>query len=280
MAKHKDPFKARISYTSPEDPLFRRLLMGTVEYATGRKRLEKVYSRVKKIQPGRGEVWQLILDELDVSMIFDEAQLQKVAPDGPVIVIANHPFGVVDGLILGHLLSRMRDRYFVLVNEVLCREELLAPYFLPIDFRETKDALQTNIQTRKTALERLQAGEMMGIFPSGGVATAPKMWKKAEDLEWKRFVVKLIQQTRATVLPMYIHGRNSRLFQLASQFSLSLRLSLLLNEVKNKIGKTVLISIGEPIPFTEIAHLKDRQELLDHLRQTTEMLSSKIPGVL
>lgn len=278
--KEREPFKARISYTSPDDPLFQRLIMGTVEYATGRRRLERVYSRVKERKPGRAAVWQMILEELEVSMCYDARKLQTLPPEGPLVVIANHPFGVVDGLILGHLLAQIRGEFFVLVNEVLCREELLNPYFLPIDFRDTKEAMQTNIQSRKLAVERMQAGQIMGIFPSGGVATAPRVWKKAEDLEWKRFVVKMIQQTRATVLPMYIHGQNSRLFQLASQLSLNLRLSLLLNEVRNKIGKKILISIGDPIPFATIAHLKDRQQLLDHLRQVTESLSAEIPDVL
>lgn len=278
--KKDDAEKARISYTSPDDPLFRKLVIGTVEYATGRRKLEKVYDQIKQEQPPRDKLWKMALDLLEVSMVYDEQQLMKVPKTGPMVVVANHPFGVVDGLILGHLLAQMRKDFFVLVNEVLCREAILAPYFLPIDFRETKSALQTNIQTRKLAIERLRSGELMGIFPSGGVATAPKMWKKAEDLEWKRFVAKLIQKTQATVLPMYIHGRNSRLFQLASQFSLNLRLSLLLNEVRNKIGKKILISIGEPIPYSNIDHLKDRQLMLDHLRERTEALSAKIPKVI
>ncbi len=278
--KKDDAEKARISYTSPDDPLFRKLVIGTVEYATGRRKLEKVYDQIKQEQPPRDKLWKMALDLLEVSMVYDEQQLMKVPKTGPMVVVANHPFGVVDGLILGHLLAQMRKDFFVLVNEVLCREAILAPYFLPIDFRETKSALQTNIQTRKLAIERLRSGELMGIFPSGGVATAPKMWKKAEDLEWKRFVAKLIQKTQATVLPMYIHGRNSRLFQLASQFSLNLRLSLLLNEVRNKIGKKILISIGEPIPYSNIDHLKDRQLMLDHLRERTEALSAKIPKMI
>lgn len=278
--KKDDAEKARISYTSPDDPLLRKLMIGTVEYATGRRKLEKVYDQIKQEQPPRDKLWKMALDLLEVSMVYDEQQLMKAPKTGPMVVVANHPFGVVDGLILGHLLAQMRKDFFVLVNEVLCREAILTPYFLPIDFRETKAALQTNIQTRKLAIERLKSGELMGIFPSGGVATAPKMWKKAEDLEWKRFVVKLIRKTQATVLPMYIHGRNSRLFQLASQFSLNLRLSLLLNEVRNKIGKKILISIGEPIPYSDIDHLKDRQLMLDHLRKRTEALSAKIPKVI
>jgi putative hemolysin len=279
MAKKEEKeFKARISYTSEDDPLFRRLLIGTVEYASGRRRLEKVYAKVRQQAPGRKEIWQMILQELEIGMLYDEKQLPQAAQvTGPLIVIANHPFGVVDGLILGHLLAQIRSEFFVLVNEVLCREPMLAPYFLPIDFRETKEALQMNIRTRKQAMERLSRGEAMGIFPSGGVATAPKPWKKAEDLEWKRFVVKLIQQTQATVLPMYVHGRNSRLFQLASQLSLNLRLSLLLHEVRNKVGRKIMISVGEPISFSDLAHLKNRQELLDYLRKVTEELATKMP---
>lgn len=272
--------RARLSYTSQDDPLFRRLLIGTVEYASGRRKLEKIYTNVREQQLDRKEIWQQILGELEIEMVFDEQQLERAAGiQGPLVVIANHPFGVVDGLILGHLLAQVRTEFFVLVNEVLCREPMLAPYFLPIDFRETKDALQMNIQTRKLAMQRLRAGEAMGIFPSGGVATAPQPWKKVEDLEWKRFVVKLIQQTGATVLPLYMHGRNSRLFQVASKMSLNLRLSLLLHEVRNKIGRKIMISIGDPIAFSELEYLKNRQDLLDHLRKITEELSLKIPQV-
>lgn len=261
--------KVRLSYSSTDDPLVKRVLIGTIELATGRRRLERIYSEIKAENPNSSMLWDLLLQKLELFPHYDQQQLAKIPTEGPIIFVANHPFGVVDGVILGYLASKVRSKFCVLVNEVLCREELLQPYFLPIDFRETRAALQTNIQTRTETLRRLQNGEALAIFPAGGVATSPKIWGKAEDLEWKRFVIKMIWQTKATVVPIFVHGQNSRLFQVASHLSMNLRLSLLLHEVRNKRGRPIYLDIGDPIPFDQLSNIKDRQQLLDHLRTVT-----------
>lgn len=245
------------------------MAIGAVEFATGRRKLERIYNEVRNAHLPPTEIWGTALRKMEIEMRYDAGQLAKVPAAGAVVFIANHPFGVVDGLILGHLVSQVRERFVVLVNEVLCREEQLEDYLLPVDFGETKEALYTNLRSRARATERLQAGEALAIFPAGGVATAPKLWKQAQDLEWKRFTAKAIQEAKATVVPLYFHGRNSRLFQVASHIHLNLRLSLLLNEIRNKMGKSVRISIGDPIPYANLAHFKDRQQMLDHLREVT-----------
>lgn len=271
--------RVRLSYSSVDDPLVKRLLIGTIEHATGRKRLERVYSEIKAEQPNSAQLWDLMLEKLELFPNYDTAQLEKIPREGPIIFVANHPFGVVDGVILGYLASRVRSKFCVLVNEVLCREELLQPYFLPIDFRDTRAAQQTNINTRNETLRRLKSGEALAIFPAGGVATSPKLWGKAEDLDWKRFVIKMIWQTKATVIPVFVHGQNSRLFQVASHLSMNLRLSLLLHEVKNKMGKQLYLDIGDPMPFEQLSNIKDRQELLDHLRVATFNLQQETPSL-
>ena len=148
-------------------------------------------------------------------------------------------------------------------------------FLLPISFEETKEAQLINIETKKLAKERLKKGEAIVVFPSGGVATSTSFFSKAEDLEWKRFVAKLIIQTKATVLPVFVHGRNSRLFQLASQIDLNLRLGLLLNEVRNKMGKEIRLTVGDPLPPTLLQQYKDKQELLDFLREKTLRYADK-----
>lgn len=276
--KNNSP-KVRLSYSSIDDPLVKRLLISTIEHATGRKRLERVYSEIKAENPSSTQLWDLMLDKLELYPNYDAAQLDKIPREGPIIFVANHPFGVVDGVILGYLASRIRSKFCVLVNEVLCREELLQPFFLPIDFRETRAAQQTNINTRNETLERLKQGEALAIFPAGGVATSPKLWGEAEDLDWKRFVIKMIWQTKATVIPIFVNGQNSRLFQVASHVSMSLRLSLLLHEVRNKMGREIYLDIGDPIPFEHLSNIKDRQELLDHLRALTFDLKQEHPSI-
>lgn len=273
MAHKSLPSRARLSYAYPGDPLHRLLLISIMEWMTGRRRLEKLYTELKQEAPPGAEVWRSILGKLQITPSYDAALLAKAPAEGPVIFLANHPFGVVDGLALGYLLAQVREDFLVLVNGVLCQEEMLLPFVLPVDFRETKEALHTNLQTRRRAQAHLLAGGALGIFPAGGVATAAGGWGKARDLEWKRFVAKLIQQTQATVIPLYFHGQNSRLFQLVSQFSQDLRLSLLLSEVRNKMGRPLHISVGTPIPYPELAGIRNRQELLDRLRALTFALA-------
>lgn len=279
MIKIKDPkllfeIRSKLTYANEDDPLSKRLIINAIERASGRQKLEKLYDEVRAMNIAPIEVWETILQKLNIHIQYDKAQLARVPVDHPVVFIANHPFGVVDGLILGYLVSKVRKKFAILVNEVLCREPLFDPFFLPIDFRETKEATQTNIDTRKKTMARLKAGEALAIFPAGGVATSPQFWAKPEDLEWKRFVTKIIQVTQATVIPVFVHGRNSRLFQVASQVSLSLRLSLLLREAKNKIGTQIQVSVGDPISYAELSEIKDRQVLLDFLRSKTFELAN------
>ena len=266
----------RLSYASPDDPFVKRLLIHAVEYATGRLHLEQVYAEIRAMQVPSSALWHAALTKLSVDVAYDAGQLAKVPVQGPVVFVANHPFGIVDGLGLGYLVSRVRSEFVVPVNVAVCREERLAPFLLPIDFEETRAAVRTNIETRRRVIEHLRDGGALAIFPAGGVATSSGWWGPARDLEWKRFVAKVIQMTEATVVPIYFPGQNSRLFQVVSQFSLTLRLGLLLREVRNKRGRRISVGIGDPIAYSALQGLKDREALLAYLREVTYGLAERL----
>ena len=263
---------AKFTYAEDTDPWWKRILIEGVEYAAGRATIERLYNKIRDLNVHPTELWGLALEQLQVKMVYDKAQLDKVPTEGPIVFISNHPFGLVDGLMLAALVAETRKKFVFLVNEILTRDERLKPYLLPIDFRETKEALRTNIQSRDQAIERLKTGEALAIFPAGAVATSKTWFGPAEEMEWKNFVLKLIQQSRATVIPLYIDGQNSRLFNMVSQVSMSLRLGMLTFEAINKMKSEVRVNIGDPITIEEIEGACKRPEILGYLRAKVEDL--------
>jgi len=265
--KFQDVSRGTLTYSTSTDSFLRKQLIQSVELVSGRKKLEKMYKEVLDENPTSDEIWKVIFEKLELAYRLKSGSLDEIPDQGPCIIVANHPFGVVDGVTLGHIVKQKRDKFKFLVNEVLCREPLLDPYLLPIDFKETKGAVKTNLETRKEALACLDRGECIVIFPAGAVSTSPGFFRKAVDLEWKRFVGKLIKKSEAPVVPIYFEGHNSWLFQFASQISEDLRLGVLLHEVTNKIGNTIDVSIRKKIPFSEIKGISKVDQVLNLLRE-------------
>ncbi|MEM8584860.1 MAG: lysophospholipid acyltransferase family protein [Bacteroidota bacterium] len=260
--------KSRLSYAKNDDPPFKKVLIRTLEVLTGQGRIQRLYHEIYDMDLEPHHIWGASLRQLEVELKYDQKALASIPKEGPLVFISNHPYGVLDGLILGHLVSQVRPQFFILVNELLLGEALLDGFLLPVSFEETKAAIHQNIHTKQETIRRIKAGEAPAIFPGGGVATAKNWWKgEAEELQWKRFTAKVIQQTKPTVVPLFFPGQNSRLFQLASKIDAKLRLGLFINEIRNKMGKEIEIKIGKPMSHTELSSIKNRQDLLDHLQQ-------------
>ena len=272
-SKHIESF----SYATEEDAHFKRLLIRAVERMTGQPYLKRLYDE-HWTNPLPGEsFWAAALRQLELRVVCNDEALQRLPKTGPLVIVANHPFGVLDGLIISYLASRVRDDFLVLTNSVLYQAEEIQSYLLPIDFAETKEALGTNLKSRAKAKARLVKGGCVVVFPAGGASTAPKPWsKRAVDAEWKNFTAKLIVSAKAPVAPVYFAGLNSRLFQIASHISMTLRLSLFFKEVYDKIGSEIHIRVGETIPYTDLEKL-DRKDLMEHLRKATYALDTDLP---
>lgn len=259
---------SHFTYASPEDAPWRRALIHVIEQVTGKPRLWRLYADYCR-GPAAENFFTEAVDRLALDVGVDDRDLARIPREGPLVVVANHPFGVVDGIVLGYLVSRVRRDFRILVNSVLYRLPELHPYLLPIDFSDTRTALKTNINTRRQALGDLAAGKCIAIFPGGTVSTAKTPNGVAVDPEWKPFVGRLIQESRATVVPLFFEGQNSRLFQWASLISMTLRLSLLFREVVNKIDSEVPVQIAEPIDYAALSSFADRRQLTDYLRALT-----------
>lgn len=259
------------SYASPEHNPAQQAAIRLIEKMTGQARVWQLYQEYTREDPAtRDHFWNAAVRKLDINVNYDADKLAAIPRTGPVVVVANHPYGVVDGLIITQLMKRVRGDFKVLTNSVLCRAPEAQGDLLPIDFGETPAALATNLSTRKAARDILKSGGCIVAFPAGGVSTIPT-WKDkvAQDTAWQPFVGRLIQESRADVVPVFFEGQNSRLFQLVSLFSPTLRLSLLFKEVTDRIGSQIGVVIGDVIPFSTLSDIKDKTDLCHHLRQKT-----------
>ena len=179
--------------------------------------------------------------------------------------------------MLCDLAMRCRGRFQILLNARLCKDDDLEPFFLPVDFNETREALATNIATKRAALATLKDNGTILIFPGGGVATASPRGGRAEELPWTTFTAKLVHQSRATVIPVFFHGQNSRLFHVASAIGETARTAVLLFEARNKLGKRFRMTVGEPLGYDRLEGYGGRAELTRFLYQKTLELEHTPP---
>ncbi|MFO1089155.1 MAG: lysophospholipid acyltransferase family protein [Hyphomicrobiales bacterium] len=260
----------RFTYSTEDQPLIQRAIIQAIEKLGGQRKLKKLYDEHIR-NPRNGETFfEAAIRLLKLDVAYDARMLDKVPRTGPVIFVANHPYGVLDGVTLTWLAMKVRPDVKVLANSVLCQAPDAKENLLPVDFGPNPDARETTLQTRLAAQRWVREGNAIGIFPGGGVSTSEKPLKgRAIDLPWAPFTAKLIHSSKATVVPVYFCGQNSRMFQLASHLSMTLRLSLVFRETARRIGTRLEIRIGEPIPYAELAALKDRTELTRELRRRT-----------
>ena len=263
----------KISFCQPGDPWILRKIIDLLEVIFGSKQVFAIYEKLKSEPFEVANFFKGAMKETQVKCHYDQEKIKKIPKDGPLIIIANHPFGIVDGMIMCDIAARVRGDFRILINSVLCVDEDLNNHFLPVDFDQTKEAIKTNIATKQKATEAIKEGIPLVIFPSGHVSTADRFgFGKVVDAPWTTFAAKLIKESNATVVPIFFRGQNSRLFHVASHISMAFRSALLLNEARKRFGKTVEIEIGDPIPWRENEAFTKRKDLTDFLYAKVQSL--------
>lgn len=261
------------------DPL-KRMLVRAVERVTGQPKLARLYERYRAGELGEAGFFEAAIQLLELTLLFDAARLAAIPADGPLVIVANHPFGVLDGLVISWLAGQRRRDFRVLTNSVLDAVPEAKPFLLPVDFAGTREAAAANITMRKAALAHVKAGGCVIVFPAGGVSTTPGPFDPlAVDDDWKPFTAKLITHGRAAVTPIFFEGQNSRLFQIASHLSLELRLALVFREVRRRMGKTLTVGIGETLSPAVLEAAGKRRDLMTFLREQTYGLAPEGRGL-
>lgn len=274
-----------LTYASPRDPRWKRWTMRAIENISGRRRLLPIYHAWRTEIAGKsprmmGELLDMIGTRLDINVGNTGASKANAAtwpvalsPDIPLVIVANHPFGIGDGIAVLALAEQLDRPYRILANSDFLKVPEIRHLALPIDFSESREAIKTNLESRNAARRLLREGVTIVVFPAGGVATAEHPAGKAEELPWKTFTARLIQQAQAAVLPVYFEGQNSPLFHFVSRYSLTIRLALMVTELRNFVGATVPVHVGGVVPFDELVYRTDRQELTAELYARVHQLA-------
>ncbi len=216
--------------------------------------------------------FQAVLENLGVRYRYCNQEAARIPPEGPVFVVANHPFGGLDGVILGDLLQSIRPDSKLLVNYLLLRMKELDPIVFGIDPFGGPDSARFNARAVKESLRWVREGHVLGTFPAGEVSHFRRKQMRVTDSDWNPVSAKLIQKSGAPVVPVYFSGGNGLVFNTLGLIHPRLRTLLLARELANKRGTAVSLRIGSPIPPSKIAEFSNERDLLDFLRLRTYLL--------
>ncbi|MEX0970928.1 MAG: lysophospholipid acyltransferase family protein [Paracoccaceae bacterium] len=245
---HIDP-----KYISFNQSLPRGLQSATIrliENLTGRIKVLRLAQKHANQPALPGNFWKQALTRMGVDNEVSPEALARIPKTGPLVVFANHPHGLVDGMVLCNNISRVRSDFKILTRPFLTKLEEINPHMMPVAYNHEPDAIEKNIQMHKDAIAHVRGGGCLILFPAGAVARAKSWWGDAKEMEWTTFMARLILRGNATALPMYFNTRNSRWFQMAAQFSDTARQGLLMHEIARSFGTTMRPVVGQPISHT------------------------------
>ena len=244
------------------------------ELCTGKLKLKSLYDQYLKENNPPENFWHDALKKLKLNLKPYYYSSNKIPKEGRLIVVANHAFGVVDGVCICSLVSKIRQDYKMITHKVLRQAEAVKEKIIPIDFSTAKEAIINNIEARKSAEKYLNQNGVIVIFPSGQIATKSKLNKKvkANDGNWKQFTSKLSIRTNSPILPIYFEGENSHFFHIANKLGQTFRYSLMMYELKRKIGEVIKVHVGDIISYEKIKEIGDLKEITKYLREQTYLL--------
>ena len=256
-------------------PLKNRFLARCIEHLLGLNILARCYDGAPK---DRGTLPFLdhVLDTLGVDLeTVDHDNALSLAPtSGPLLVVANHPLGGLEGVAIAKLLLELRPDVRVLTNQLLTRIPELNDIFIGVDVL-SGNASQQNMRGLREATQHLRGGGALLIFPAGKVAQVDIAFRRIYDHPWHRLVGQLARKTGATCLPIHVGGYNSRLFYVLALIHPRLRTLLLPRELANKQGRTLRLAVGKPVVSQEIRHLGSASAVTDYLRISTQLLGKQ-----
>lgn len=261
-----------LTYANSFDSPLTSFTIRAIEWITGKLTIIKMIRAFEKKGAPTGQpFWRAALDTMGVDLLTPQSEIDNIPTTGPVVIVANHPHGLVDGMILADLIGRRRTDYKILTRALLTGiDEVAASYMIAVPFPHEPDAQRKSVEMRAKAMAHLKQGGLISVFPSGVVASSDTMFGPAIEREWAVFTAQMIRRSGATVVPIFFPGANSRTYQIANRLSATLRQSLLLHEVVKGCNKPQKPIVGPPISADKLEMLQsDPRGFMAWLRDHT-----------
>lgn len=218
-----------------------------------------------------------LLEVMEIQYDIPEMEFQRIPHDGPVIVVANHPFGGIEGIILGSMLLCVRPDVRIFANYFLQNIPELDDIMIYVDPFGRESSARRNITPLKEAMGLLRKGGMLGIFPAGEVSHMHITKRRIQDPLWNPIVARLVHKAKCQVLPVFFQGNNGPLFQMLGMVHPRLRTAMLPRELVNKSRKTISVSVGNLIPYSKLEKMRRDEDLMEYLRLRTYILRNRGP---
>ena len=268
--------RRKLSYANTFTNPVQRNTIKTLELLTGKLRLLRKVRQFEKMGIPVGQpFWKQALDLLGINLHTKQSEIAKIPKKGSLVITANHPHGLVDGMVLAELIGKVLTDYKILTRSLLKVVNQIDQFMIQVPFDHEENALKKSLEMRKSAMDHLEKGGVIVVFPSGKVASSETMFGNVVEGDWNPFTAKLIQKSGANVLPIFFPGSNSRIYQIANQVSATLRQGLLIYEVVHAMNKPQSPFVGSLIKQDEIAPWKsDPRGFMRWLREQTLGLGS------
>ncbi|MCP4207910.1 MAG: acyltransferase [Shimia sp.] len=261
----------RLSYAHTFTSPVQQRAIQAIELATAKMSLLRKIRRFEALGVPHGQAfWAQALEAMGIDIETPQEEIDRIPETGPVVITANHPHGLVDGMVLAELIGRVRTDYKILTRSLLTGVGEIDEFMIPVPFAHDPEALDKSLVMRQEAMEHLKNGGLVALFPAGVVASSDRWLGPAVERPWSAFTAKMIQRSNATVVPVRFPGQNSRAYQIASLTSQTVRQGLLLFEVKHALNKSQRPHVGNHIHPSDIkAWAGDPMGLINWLRKRT-----------
>lgn len=269
----------RLSYAGTFSNPFKSGAIRTIEWLTAKVTLLRLIRDFERSgAPFGSPFWPKAIQQMGIRIDTPAEEIALIPATGPLVVVANHPHGLVDGMIMAELVNRVRSDFRILTRSLLTGIPEVEEFMIPVPFPHEENARELGLQMRNQTMEHLKSGGVIILFPAGKVAMSEGYWGPAIEAEWNVFTHKMIQRSGATILPMHFTGHNSRAFLIANKLSDTLRQGLLLYEIKRALFKPQRPYIGAPIAAAELEKWEGNPRgFLAWLRQHTLDLGNSAP---